>query len=364
MKVQDLETPAVIVDLEILETNLKEMASYCSSHGLSLRPHTKTHKIPDIARLQVRQGARGITVAKLGEAELMASAGFDDIMIAYPIVGQSKLDRLVSLARKSRITVSTDSIEVARGISDAAQRAGVEIRLLAEMDAGLRRCGVQTPEELASLAQAMTKLPAVEFLGFMFFPGHIRVSPEKQVPILEAINDRLKEAQDRLYRSGIELKVVSGGSTPTAYQSHCMKSVTEIRPGTYVFNDMNTASIGAIDRSRCALSVLVTVVSRAVRGRAIVDGGSKTFSSDLLRGGEGHGFGYQVEHPEIVLEAMSEEHGHLNVESSSHLLEIGEKLRFIPNHVCTTVNMHDQVWGVVKDEVVQRWTVEGRGLVR
>src|SRR5437867_282246 len=232
------------------------------------------------------------------------------------------------------------------------------------MDAGLRRCGVQTPDELAEVAQGMARLPNVEFLGFMFFPGQIRVSPELQAPLLEAIDSRLMEAQQRLFRSGIQVQVVSGGSTPTAYQSHQMKTVTEIRPGTYVFNDMNTASIGAVDIARCALTVHVTVVSLAVKGRAVVDGGSKTFSSDPLRGGEGRGYGHLTEHPEVVLEAMSEEHGHLNVEASSHRLKIGERLRFIPNHVCTTVNMHNEIWGARGDEVVERWTVEGRGLVR
>src|SRR5213594_1529966 len=159
MKVHEFDTPAVVVDLDILEKNLREMADYCASHGLSLRPHTKTHKIPDIARMQVRSGARGITVAKLGEAELMVREGFDDILVAYPLVGPLKLQRLIELTRKSRVAVSTDSLEVAQEISGAVRKAGTAIRLLAEMDAGLRRCGVQTTEELVALAQGMTKLP-------------------------------------------------------------------------------------------------------------------------------------------------------------------------------------------------------------
>lgn len=363
-RVEELDTPALVVDLDILEKNLREMSEYCSRHGLSLRPHIKTHKIPDIARMQVRSGAQGITVAKLGEAELMARSGFDDLLIAYPVVGQAKLERLGALSKKIRVRVSTDSMEVARGISAAARSAGTSVGLLAEMDAGLRRCGVQSVDELVSLSTGMTGLPHIEFLGFMFFPGQIRSSPPDQVPVLQSIDARLKEAQDRLHRSGIELRVVSGGSTPTAYQSHEMKTVTEIRPGTYVFNDMNTASIGAVGLDHCALTVHVTVVSLAVKGRAIVDGGSKTFSSDLLRGGEGSGFGYLPEHPEVALEAMSEEHGHLNIEASRHAFRIGERLRFVPNHVCTTVNMHNEIWGARGDEIVEHWTVEGRGLVR
>jgi D-serine deaminase-like pyridoxal phosphate-dependent protein len=364
MHICELDTPAVVVDLDILDKNLNEMASYCAQHGLSLRPHTKTHKIPEIARMQIRAGARGITVAKLGEAEVMVREGLDDILVAYPIVGPGKLERLVALAQRGRITVSTDSAEVALGISDAARQAGVTIRLLAEMDAGLRRCGVQTPDDLVALSQHMTRLPHIEFLGFMFFPGQVRLSPEEQAPVLAQIDARLHEAQEKLFRSGIQVRAVSGGSTPTAYQSHLMKTVTEIRPGTYVFNDMNTVSIGATRLSRCAVTVHVTVVSVAVKGRAVIDGGSKTFSSDLLRGGEGRGFGLCVEHPGIILESMSEEHGHLNVEACPGQVRVGDRLRFIPNHVCTTVNMHDEVWGARGAEVVERWPVAGRGRVR
>ena len=364
MHICELDTPAVVVDLDILDKNLNEMASYCAQHGLSLRPHTKTHKIPEIARMQIRAGARGITVAKLGEAEVMAREGLDDILAAYPIVGPGKLERLVALAQRGRITVSTDSAEVALGISDAARQAGVTIRLLAEMDAGLRRCGVQTPDDLVALSQHMTRLPRIEFLGFMFFPGQVRLPPEEQAPVLAQIDARLHEAQEKLFRSGIQVRAVSGGSTPTAYQSHLMKTVTEIRPGTYVFNDMNTVSIGATRLSRCAVTVHVTVVSVAVKGRAVIDGGSKTFSSDLLRGGEGRGFGLCVEHPGIILESMSEEHGHLNVEACPGQVRVGDRLRFIPNHVCTTVNMHDEVCGARGEEVVERWPVAGRGRVR
>jgi D-serine deaminase-like pyridoxal phosphate-dependent protein len=314
--------------------------------------------------MQIRSGAHGITVAKLGEAEVMSEAGFDDILVAYPIVGPAKLARLVALARKARIVVSTDSIDVARGISDAARDAGVTIGLLAEMDAGLRRCGVQTPAALIDLARQMTRLPSVDFLGFLVFPGQIRLPPDQQDPVLSQIDAKLKEAQDGLFRSGIEVRVVSGGSTPTAYRSHVMKTVTEIRPGTYVFNDMNTVILGATDVSRCAVTVHVTVVSVAVSGRAIIDGGSKTFSSDLSRGGEGRGYGFAPEHPDVVIESMSEEHGHLNVEACARPLRIGERLRFVPNHVCTTVNMHSEVWGVRGEEVVERWAVACRGLVR
>ncbi len=364
MRVEELETPALVVDLDVMAANLRDMAAYCAGHGLALRPHVKTHKIPAIALMQIASGARGVTVAKLGEAEVMARAGIKDLLIAYPIVGRAKLERLVALTKIARIMVSVDSLEVAREISNAAHQAGITIGLLAEYDAGLRRCGVQTPDELVNLAYEMSRLPGLEFLGLLFFPGHVRARPVEQAPILEKIDERLREAQDKLFRWGIGLRVVSGGSTPTAFQTHVMKTVTEIRPGTYVFNDFNTASSGAAELSRCALTVHVTVVSTAVKGRAVIDGGSKTFSSDRLRGGEAPGFGYCVDLPGLFLETMSEEHGHLNVENAGRSLRIGERLRFIPNHVCTALNLHNEIWGARSGEVVERWEIQARGLVK
>ncbi len=364
MHTSELDTPALVVDLDILERNLQEMANYSASHAIDLRPHTKTHKIPEIARMQVRYGARGITVAKLGEAELMAREGIEDILIAYPIVGQAKLERLGALSRKARISVATDSLEVAEGVSRAAQNAGTTVSLLAEADVGMRRCGVQGVDELVALAKRMSDLPNSEFLGFMFYPGHIRVSPPDQAPMLEKIDVQLREAKDKLSQSGIETRVVSGGSTPTAGRSHVMKILTEIRPGTYVFNDLNTVACGATDLSRCALTVHVTVVSLAVKGRAVIDGGSKTFSSDPNRGGAARGFGHLIGHPGVILESLTEEHGHLNIEASARSFRIGDRLRFIPNHVCATVNLHNEIWGVRDDQVVERWSVLARGLVK
>ncbi len=364
MRIPDLDTPALLVDLDILEINLKDMGEYCASHGIKLRPHTKTHKTPEIARMQLQHGACGITVAKLGEAEMMARAGLDDIFVAYPIVGASKLNRLVELARKVRITVSTDSREIARNISDAAARGGITIRMLAEMDAGLRRCGVQSVAELVELSRDMASLPNVDFLGFMFFPGHIRLRPELQAASLGEIEAKLEEAKDALRRSGIEVREVSGGSTPTALQSHLMSSVTEIRPGTYVFNDVNTAMMGATDLSHCALTILATVVSRAVKGRAVVDAGSKTLASDPCINKEHAGIGHVLDCPGLFLQSMSEEHGHLNVEHCDRIPAIGDRLRIIPNHVCTAVNLHEELWGIRKDEVVEHWRISGRGLVR
>ena len=364
MHVSELETPALVVDLDTLEANIGEMATYAAAHGLRLRPHIKTHKIPEIARMQIRSGASGVTVAKLGEAEVMSRAGIDDILIAYPVIGMKKLARLTKLARTVRVAVSTDSLEVAEGISHAARSAGVRIGILAEFDSGFRRCGVQTPDELTSLARAMQRLPNLEFAGLMFYPGHVRTGAQEQIPVLRDIDSQLFEAQDKLYRSGIQVATVSGGSTPTALQSHVMKTLTEIRPGTYVYNDMNTVRLGTTDLAHCALAIHVSVVSTAVKGRAIIDGGSKTFSSDPCRSVDGVGYGYCVEHPEVVIEGLSEEHGHLKLADPVAPIKIGDRLRIVPNHVCVAVNLHNEVWCTRKGEVVGSWPIEARGLVR
>jgi D-serine deaminase-like pyridoxal phosphate-dependent protein len=364
MHVSELDTPALVVDLDVLDMNLREMAEYCRDHNLRLRPHIKTHKSPFIARKQLDSGACGITVAKLGEAEMMAQAGLDDILVAYPIVGTAKLNRLVELARRVRLTVATDSLQVAQGISQAAAAGEVTVRMLAEMDAGLRRCGVQSAAELVELSLEMARLPNVDFAGFMFFPGHVRVPPGQQAPYLQEIDATLQEARDKLEHAGVRVHEVSGGSTPTAYRTHLMNNVTEIRPGTYVFNDVNTTTMGATDLAHCALTVHTTVVSHAVKGRAVVDAGSKTIASDPCIKKEHTGIGHVLDCPGVFLESMSEEHGHLNIDQAGRALAIGDRLRIIPNHVCTAVNLHDEVWGVRNDEVVEHWRVEGRGLVR
>jgi D-serine deaminase-like pyridoxal phosphate-dependent protein len=364
MHVTDLETPVLVVDLDILDANIAEMATYSAAHGLKLRPHIKTHKIPEIARMQIRSGASGITVAKLGEAEVMARAGIDDILIAYPVVGEAKLARLTKLAGSMRVAVSTDSLEVAEGISRAAKTAGVRVRILAEFDAGFRRCGVQTVDELVSLAQGMTRLPNLEFAGLMFYPGHVRTGAQEQIPVLKGIDSQLFEAQEKLYRSGIQVATVSGGSTPTAFQSHLMKTLTEIRPGTYVYNDMNTVRLGTTALLHCALAIHVTVVSTAVKGRAVIDGGSKTFSSDPCRSVDGAGYGYCIEHPEVVMEGLTEEHGHLKLADPAPRIKIGDRLRIVPNHVCVAVNLHNEVCCARGGEVVGSWPIEARGLVR
>lgn len=363
MTFDQLETPAVVVDLDILEANIARLAAYTQNHGLRLRPHTKTHKIPKIARMQAQAGAQGITVAKSQEAEVMANAGLDGILLAYPIFGEQKLRRLATLASKTSISIAIDSGVTAAAISEAAQAVGSKIDVLVEIDVGMRRCGVASATEVEDLAKTIDLLPGVSFAGLNLYPGHIWAPPADQLAPLREVAEKLAEILDRLYRSGFDCKVVSGGSTPTALQSHFVAGLTEIRPGTYVFNDRNTVGVGACSPSDCALRVLVTVVSNAVPGRAIIDGGSKTFSSDRWLSGTKEGFGSVVEYPEAVFEGMSEEHGHLNVSVCDQQPRIGERLSIIPNHVCACVNLHNRIWYHRNGEVEGFWEVAGRGCV-
>jgi D-serine deaminase-like pyridoxal phosphate-dependent protein len=362
MLISDLDTPAVIVDLDVMERNLSRMGDYCREHQLLLRPHTKTHKIPELAKRQIAGGATGITVAKISEAEVMLAAGITDILIAYPIVGPTKTARLARLAEQATITVSLDSEDVARGLSDAAARAGATIRIMIEMDVGFERCGFSDEADLLVLGRKIAELPGLEFRGLMFFPGQFTVAPDERAAMRIQVNDFLKRALETFSDAGLPVSIVSGGSTPTAYEGGCFHGVNEVRPGTYIFNDRNTVAVSACALEDCALSVIVTVVSTAVSGHAVVDGGSKTFSYDRFQGG--HSFGIVKEDHAAQVERFSEEHGHLNIERSERRYRIGDRLSIIPNHVCTTVNMHDEIYGVRGERVEEIWRVAGRGMVR
>ena len=258
MHIEELETPAIVVDLDVLERNISSLADYCRRSNLNLRPHTKTHKIPEIARMQVNAGSRGITVAKVGEAEVMAAAGMDDILVHYPIFGRSKLERLAYLARDRKIILAIDSVITAEAISNAAASVGSTIHLLVEFDSGLHRCGVESPEAVENLAHVITRLPNVTFAGISTFPGHIWSDPAEQALPLAEVSAMIADIKDRLQHSGLACEIVSAGSTPIARNSHLIEGVTETRPGTYVFNDRNTAGVGACTWDDCALHILVT----------------------------------------------------------------------------------------------------------
>jgi D-serine deaminase-like pyridoxal phosphate-dependent protein len=332
----ELDTPAVYVDLDALERNIARMQEESRRWGVRLRPHTKTHKIPEIARMQLAAGASGITVAKIGEAEVLPG---DDVLVAYPIMPE-KLPRLRALARDRRVTVVIDSVEAARGLPG--------IGAMVEVDIGVGRCGVTTSEQVVAIARACS-----DFRGLFYWPSWLDEERFRQARTsLDAHVAALKAA-------GFEVPTVSGGSTPGAAKTPLIPATTEIRPGTYVFNDASCVANRLATIDECALRVLVTVVSTAVPGQCVVDGGSKTFSSDAtVNVGS---FGLFPDRPEWTMHKMNEEHGYVKAGSAAR---VGEKVWVIPSHVCATVNMHDEVAYGRGGRVEGAWKVAARGRVR
>lgn len=356
---EDLETPIPVVDLDIMERNLDRMAAYTEKHGLNLRPHSKTHKSPWIANEQIQRGAVGVTCATPREAEAM-SAVSNDILLGFPALG-SKARRIASISNEVDVTVSLDSEIALMDLAEAARRADRSIGVYVELDLGMHRVGIASAEQAAGLAMLVTQTRPLEYAGIAFYPGHIRESVGDQGPSLEMLSTRLEEALDVMDTFGVRHPVVSGGSTPTVWRSHHIRGMTEIRPGTYVFNDRTTAIIGACDWADCALTVLATVVSTAVNGQAVIDAGTKSLGREPIRGVAGEGFGSLLEHPEVTVRGMSEEHGILELKDSDWKPEVGERVRVIPNHVCIVVHLFDELVGVRGMNIDKRWPVTARG---
>ncbi len=362
MHVSSLDTPALLIDLDRVEANLDRAASYAAEHGLRIRPHTKTHKSPLVARMQLDRGAAGLTVAKVGEAEIMAIEAVPNLLVAYPLWGDTKWERLVEVAKNLPVTVALDSAQVAVGLSRHARRAGIRIGILVEADLGMRRCGLPPGSELVALARSVAAMPSLRLEGVMFYPGHINMAQPTGAEQLEQLQSELAEVLEDFRADGLPTEVVSGGSTPTLFHSHRIEGLTEIRPGTYVFNDRTQVAVGACAWGDCAATILTTVVSTARPDAVVIDGGSKTFSSDPLRPDDDGEFGRVLDMPGARLHKMSEEHGVVDLrEHSGSSPRLGQRLRIIPNHVCVTVNMHERAFGLRGDTVQESWVVAARG---
>jgi D-serine deaminase-like pyridoxal phosphate-dependent protein len=358
-------TPYVLIDGAKMESNLLKMADVAGENGVALRPHVKTHKIPGIAREQLEAGAAGITVAKLSEAEVMADGGIEDIFIAYPLVSEAKIRQAIRLGERVRLVVGVDSLEGAKRLSAAAEDRTLEVRL--EVDTGLRRTGVLY-DEAVGLAGEIEGMDNLDLTGIYTYRGAVLGGSKT----LELEKAGLEEGQlmvslaDMLRKRGIRVDDVSVGSTPTAEYVAKVEGVTEIRPGTYVFYDRMQARLGACSLDECAAVVACTVVSRPARNLAIIDGGSKTFATDVAPGAEPlnlEGYGHVVGYPDAVLERLTEEHGMLSVDEDCDL-QVGDTVQVIPNHICSTVNLHDAVYLVGEDGVVEETLVAARGKVR
>jgi D-serine deaminase-like pyridoxal phosphate-dependent protein len=353
MRVQDLDTPCAVVDLDVMENNLRRCQAYLDRHGLNLRPHIKTHKIPEFAHLQIRLGAKGVNCQKLGEAEVMIEAGITDVLLTYNIIGQAKLDRLVALSRRADMKVVADSTDVVEGLSSAMSRAGLNLPVLVECDTGAHRCGVTSPAEAAVLAQTIDRANGLEFRGLMTYP------PKKSAA---KTNAWLAEAVDLCKRSGLSVGVVSNGGTPDLYSAHEVTVATEHRAGTYVYSDRHHVETHGFDEwADCALRVQARVVSHAAPERCVIDAGSKSLSSDLLGL---QGYGRIVEHPDWEIVGLSEEHGHVSVPKGAARPKVGELVSVIPNHVCVVTNLHDGIYAARQDRVETFYPVSARGKVQ
>lgn len=361
MTIADLDTPCLLVDLDRLEENIRAWQAAIDAAGATLRPHVKTHKIPEIARMQLAAGARGITVAKLGEAEVFAAAGCDDIFVAYPVIGAQKWRRAAELARSTRLIVGVDSLVGARGLSNAAASAGSRIAVRVELEQGLCRSGV-TLEHALQLCEEILSLPSLDLDGIfayrsVFYPG---ASDHTLVEAGRREGEAMVAIAEALRGAGVPIRSVSVGSTPTARAAAGVPGVTEVRPGTYVFGDYMMAERGATPYETLALSILCTVVSRPTVDLATVDGGSKTFSGDIPPTVEGlRGYARAVG-SEAYVERMSEEHGVVRLGPDIDPV-IGDRLAFFPIHVCTTVNLSDELIGVRNGRVETIWPVLARG---
>ncbi|MGI9627457.1 MAG: alanine racemase [Longimicrobiales bacterium] len=355
---EGLETPAGILDIERVKTNAASAVAYCQDHGLEWRPHVKTHKSLRVAQIQLEAGATGLTVATPHEAEVMATV-CSNLLLAYPPVGASKLARLARLPGHVNLRVGLDAVQVLEPLAKAAVSAGREFGVLVEFDAGLGRVGVQTEAEAVRLAEAAERLDGTRFDGLMFYPGHIRTEEEARGPMIAELAERVGRFVEALGDAGLEPQVVSGGSTPTFWDSHKVTGLTEVRAGTWIYNDRDITGLGACKSTEVAYSVLATVVSVAVPGHAVVDAGSKALSKEPLRAAGG-GYGVLMDKPEVTLKSLSEEHGVLSLDGSDWRPEIGEQVRIIPNHVCLSVNLQDRLWGI-EDGDLTPVELEGRG---
>jgi D-serine deaminase-like pyridoxal phosphate-dependent protein len=368
-----LETPAAVVDLDRLALNLDRMAAYCAVHGLRLRPHVKTHKAPRIAAEQLRLGAHGLTCATVREAEVMSELT-NDVLVAYPVTQMTLLRRLTNIAPSVRLTVALDSRASAERLAAAAGEIGRAVHVLVELDVGMRRTGVQGAAAAAELAAFVADQAPLRYDGVAFYPGHVRQTTDAQAPAMAGVARQVEGTLEALARAGHAATVVSGGSTPAAWRMHEIPGLTEVRPGTYVYNDRVTAAIGACEWDACAFSVLATVVSTSVSGQAVIDAGSKALGRESMDhgrvdgaaaapGDRVDGFGALLDRPEVVVTRMSEEHGVLDLSRTEWRPAVGDTVRVVPNHACVVVHLNDLVYGVRDDVVETRWAVAARGRV-
>jgi D-serine deaminase-like pyridoxal phosphate-dependent protein len=339
--------------MDKVERNIARIQAACDAAAVANRPHIKTHKSPLLAQMQIKAGAKGVTCQKIGEAEIMADAGIDDILISYNLIGAEKMARLGALQAKANVTVAADNSTVISGLPKAAEISGRPLSVVIECDTGRKRAGVETPAEAIALAREIAGLKGLQFTGFMLYPTETGWA-EAQTFYNEAV------AGVRAH--GLDARMVSTGGSPNLKNLGKLKGATEHRPGTYIYNDRMQVAAGVASWDDCALNIYSTVVSRAGPERGILDAGSKTLTSDTGGGLEGHGL--ILEHPKAKIAKFAEEHGFLDLSRSNTRPNVGDVVRIVPNHVCVVVNMMDEVVMVRGDEIVGVLPVAARGKLR
>ena len=346
----ELDTPTPVVDLDIAERNIIRLQHLCDVAGVDNRPHIKTHKSVALAQLQQKHGAKGITCQKLGEAEVMANAGFSDILISFNIIGKAKHKRLVALCDRVDLTVSCDNEVVANDLSSAVAETLRGLRVLVECDTGRHRCGVSTPEAVVELAHHVARLAGLRFGGLLIY------APTGEIDATRAFVDTVKAA---LASTKLKSKIISAGGTPNI--AHIGElGETEYRAGTYIFNDRQMVSLGAATLQDCAMFVHATVVSHPEQGRVMIDAGSKALTSDLAGFQD---FGLLVDYPGARIYRLAEEHGFVDVSNCQQIPEIGEIVRVLPNHACPVSNLFDQAVLVRHSKPCGLLTIGARGRV-
>jgi D-serine deaminase-like pyridoxal phosphate-dependent protein len=346
--IDEIDTPAVLIDLDRALANIERAQKHADAAGVKLRPHIKTHKLPFFARKQVEAGAVGITCQKIGEAEVMADAGLSDIFLPYNIVGSQKLARLKALHQRTRLSVTADSAVTIDGLAATFTDPGRRLTVLVECDTGGGRCGVQNVDEALALARRIDAAAGLSFGGLMTFPAPGKPSEAEA---------RLREIRDRLSDAGLACEVITSGGTPDMWRNPDTRVITEYRPGTYIYMDRYQVRKGAAKPEDCALTVLATVVSRPTPTRAILDAGSKALSSDLL-GLADHG--ELVEVPGARVTSLSEEHARVELPDGV-AVEVGQRVRILPDHACVVSNLFDEVHLVSGKAVVEVLPVAARG---
>ncbi len=350
-----LDTPAILVDLGAVEANITRMAAFAQRAGLLLRPHVKTHKSLAMARRQLAAGATGLCVATASEAVVMAGTGVSDIVLAYPLVGRRKLERVAALIAGSVLTLVTDSSEVTEGYRGLARQLGRAVPVLVEVDSGMNRVGAD-PRSVVKVASDVARGDGLEFRGILTHAGHAHDTTDplsiegvarREARIMGAVREELEAA-------GLEVPVVSAGSTLTAPYLRASDGITEIRPGTYIYNDLRTLGCYACTYDAIAATALATVVS--LNGdRVTIDAGGKTLTpttDTTYRLGHLHG------DPDASVTRLSEEHGVLTVDGAESRVAIGDRVQVLPVHVCAWMDLHPEVYGVRGGQIVERISVD------